>query len=125
MNGDEILREIRIQLAKDEINPDVAMRLILANQVTVNGHLKDIQATMKSSEESTDNRFDELIEKVRAIELYQTYYPSIMWIWSNKKRYLITGLFAFMLLYTFLFGWVDVIVVRNSILGILGLGPVP
>jgi ATP/maltotriose-dependent transcriptional regulator MalT len=147
------IQEINKLVQEDSIETEAALRLTLASQLIINESLKEIQALTHRIEERAGKRMDELEEgleariddleedvkdlrgcvnkKVGSLEEHLEKYPSIVWFWIHRRRTLILLILASMVMYTILFGWVNISDIRQAVLhqlGLppdLGLGPIP
>ncbi len=135
MNGADIINEIGNLLEEESIEPDVALRLILANQVTMTRQLSDIQQSvtkfrmrseerMDSFEKDIDDRLDDVTDRLLALEEYRTHYPSLMWLWIHRRRTLFFVAIVLALAYTVVFGWLGIDDVRHAVFNWVGI-PLP
>ncbi len=140
MGGTKVIEEIAALLREDSIDPNTALRLILASQMATTKSLSEIQDSvtrfrktseerMKEFEDTVEEQLGDLTIRVVSLETYRTYYPSLVWLWVSKKRTFIAVVLILMLLYTILFGWLNIDDIRHAVfdqLGLpydLGLGP--
>lgn len=139
------IQEITKLIQEDSIDTEAALRLTLASQLIINDSLGEIQAQtlrieeraekrMDLLEEGLDERIDTLevdVEKLRGcvqrrvgeVESHLEKYPSIVWFWIHRRKTLILMLLIIMLMYTVLFGWVNISDIRQALLHQLGLPP--
>ncbi len=119
-NHEEITKEIKDLLKDDNLETDAALRLMLASQLVMSRRLKE-----------TKECVGEVKADVVVIKQSLERYPSIMWMWFHRRRTLIAIVFAVMLIYTVLFGVVNISDIRQALLELaglptnLGLGPTP
>lgn len=111
-NHGEITEEIVALIKEDNLNNDAALRLILANQLVINRRMK-----------KTNEVVDEVKEDVSAIKLSLERYPSVMWMWFHRRKTLIAAVLVLMLMYTVLFGVVNISDIRQALLSLAGLPP--
>lgn len=113
MNGEEVLAEMDQLISSNDIDPDTAMRLIIAGQKTI----------IKRLERYHDDISD-ITERIRVLEEVQQHYPSMLWLWANDRKNLIIILLVLMFVYTLLFGWLTVSDIRQILLDHAGI-PAP
>lgn len=136
MNGSQqtTINEIKKLIEEDNIEIDAALRLTLASQLIITEELTGIRTHAVKSKEGLDKRMDcleddvaglrECVNKrVTKVETHLGKYPSIVWFWIHRRKTLILMLLAIMLVYTILFGWVNISDIRQAILSQLGLPP--
>ena len=90
----------------------------LANQLVVNRRMTE-----------TKECIGEVKDDVSDIKHRLEKYPSILWLWFHRRKTLIAAFFVLMLMYTILFGVVNISDIRQALLHLaglptnLGLGP--
>ena len=109
-NHEEMTEEIRELLKEDNLNTDAALRLMLASQLIMGRRQKE-----------TKECVGEVKEDVSAIKLSLERYPSIVWMWFHRRKTLIVAIFVLMLIYTVLFGVVNISDIRQAMLQLAGL----
>ena len=147
MNGAQrdTIEEIKKLVQEESIDLDAALRLTLSSQLIVTSELVEIkQQTLRIEERAEkrmtvlENGVDEKIEeletykaslrecitnRVGILETYHKDYPSLVWFWIHRRKSLILMLLVIMLMYTVLFGWVNISDIRQAILHQMGLPP--
>ena len=147
MNGAQrdTIEEIKKLVQEESIDLDVALRLTLSSQLIITEEVVEIrkqtlriekraEGRMVDLEEGMDDKIEELEEdiislrkcvesRVGKVESHLENYPSIVWFWIHKRKSLIIMLLIIMLMYTVLFGWVNISDIRQALLHQLGLPP--
>lgn len=125
MNGAEIVEQIEDLLKEDSISPEAALRLILANQVTITKELHRVNSQMDTFKDGVEEKVDDLCKRVEALERYRTDYPSIGWLWKHRKKLVLFVMLLLMFSYAILFGWwIGIPEIRQAIATWFGI-PVP
>jgi hypothetical protein len=130
----DTINEIKKLVEEENIEIEAALRLTLASQLIVTKDLEKIKTRAVLLEENLDEQMDEIIinlDKLRKcvnVQLndtkqYLEKYPSVSWYWTNRRKTLILLILAIMVLYTVLFGPVNISDIRQAILSQLGLPP--
>ena len=134
MNGSQraTINEIKKLLEEENIEIGAALRLTLASQIIVTEELTDIKSHALKSDKNGEKQMDAVINdvaklrscvnsKLGEIERHLEKYPSISWYWKHKRKTLILLILGIMVVYTILFGSINISDIRQAILSQLGL----
>lgn len=111
-NHGEITEEIVALIKEDNLNTEAALRLILANQLVVNRRTLETKTSV-----------GEVQQDVSDIKKSLEMYPSVIWLWFHRRKTLIAAVLVLMLIYTVLFGVVNISDIRQALLSLAGLPP--
>jgi hypothetical protein len=134
MNGSQqaTINEIKKLIEEDNIEIEAALRLTLASQIIITEELGEIKKQSVRSEENVDEQMLDIINdvgslrkcgetKLDEIERHLEKYPSISWYWQHRRKTLLLLILGIMVVYTVLFGSINISDIRQAVLGQLGL----